>query len=98
MGKEHSRQREEPVQRPWGRNKLGVFKGQQGGQVEELSGRHEAGAVTRAVTTARRWMEGNGEGWGGAAGGRCAWVKVMEEDSARLQVWAARRRGVPRGP
>ena len=31
-GKEHSRQREKPVQRPWGRNKLGVFKGQQGGQ------------------------------------------------------------------
>ena len=44
LGKEHSRQREEPVQRPWGRNKLDVFKGQQGGQVEELSGRHEAGA------------------------------------------------------
>ena len=33
--------------------------------MEERSGRQEAGAVT----TARRWMEGNGEGRGGAAGG-----------------------------
>lgn len=26
LGKDHSKQRKEQVQRPWGRNKLGIFK------------------------------------------------------------------------
>ena len=60
-GKEHSRQREKPVQRPWGRNKLGVFKGQQGGQVEELSGRHEAAASQRGGKSFRGLCTENGQ-------------------------------------
>ena len=50
--------------------------------MEELSGRHEAGAATRAVTTARRWMEGNGEGRGGAAGGGAV---CLGEGDGRIQ-------------
>lgn len=43
LGKDYSKQREQQVQRPWGRNILGIFKEEKQASVAEPSERGEGG-------------------------------------------------------